>query len=55
MSVLYPDEIAEFYKMYDSGKYYVREIAEWFGISTRSVNRYIRKRDKYERFKNLCK
>ena len=25
---LYPDELTEFYKMYDSGKYYVKEIAE---------------------------
>ena len=45
---LYPDEIAEFYEMYDSGKYYVREIAEWFGISQSVAKRYIKKRNKIE-------
>ena len=46
--VLYPDEIAEFYKMYDSGKYFVKEIAEWFGISQSVATRYIKKRTKIE-------
>lgn len=45
---LYPDEIAEFYKMYDSGKYYLKEIAEWFGISQSVATRYIKKRNKIE-------
>ena len=45
---LYPDEIAEFYKMYDSGKYFVKEIAEWFGISQSVATRYIKKRNKIE-------
>ena len=43
---LYPDELTEFYKMYDSGKYYVKEIAEWFGISQSVATRYIKKRNK---------
>ena len=41
---LYPDEIAEFYQMYDSGKYYLKEIAEWFGVSQSVATRYIKKR-----------
>ena len=45
---LYPDEIAEFYKMYDSGKYYLKEIAEWFGISQSVATRYIKQRTKIE-------
>jgi len=45
---LYPDEIAEFYKMYDSDKYYLKEIAEWFGISQSVATRYIKKRNKIE-------
>jgi len=45
---LYPDEIAEFYKMYDSGKYYLKEIAEWFGISQSVATRYIKKRAEME-------
>jgi transposase len=45
---LYPDEIAEFYKMYDSGKYYLKEIAEWFGISQSVATRYIKRRDEYD-------
>ena len=45
---LYPDEIAEFYKMYDSGKYFVKEIAEWFGISQSVATRYIKQRNKIE-------
>ena len=45
---LYPDEIAEFYEMYDSGKYYLKEIAEWFGISQSVATRYIKKRNKME-------
>lgn len=43
---LYPDEIAEFYQMYDSGKYYLKEIAEWFGISQSVAAKYIKKRNK---------
>lgn len=45
---LYPDEIAEFYQMYDSGKYFVKEIAEWFGISQSVATRYIKKRAEME-------
>lgn len=45
---LYPDEIAEFYQMYDSGKYYLKEIAEWFGVSQSVATRYIKKRNKIE-------
>ena len=45
---LYPNEIAEFYKMYDSGKYYLKEIAEWFGISQSVATRYIKKRAEME-------
>ena len=45
---LYPNEIAEFYKMYDSGKYFVKEIAEWFGISQSVATRYIKRRAEME-------
>ena len=45
---LYPDEVAEFYKMYDSGKYYLKEIAEWFGISQSVATRYIKRRAEME-------
>ena len=45
---LYPNEIAEFYQMYDSGKYYLKEIAEWFGISQSVATRYIKKRTEME-------
>lgn len=45
---LYPNEIAEFYEMYDSGKYYLKEISEWFGISQSVATRYIKKRNKME-------
>ena len=45
---LYPDEIAEFYQMYDSGKYYLKEIAEWLGISQSVATRYIKKRAEME-------
>ena len=40
---LYPDELTEFYQMYDSGKYYLKEIAEWFGVSQSVATRYIKK------------
>ena len=43
---LYPNELTEFYQMYDSGKYYIKEIAEWFGISQSVATRYIKKRNK---------
>lgn len=43
---LYPDELTEFYQMYDSGKYYLKEIAEWFGISQSVATKYIKKRNK---------
>ena len=46
---LYPDELAEFYQMYDSGKYYLKEIAEWFGISQSVAAKYIKKRNKKEK------
>ena len=42
MTGLYKEEIPEFYKMYDSGKHYLKEIAEWFGISVYEVNKYIK-------------
>ena len=45
---LYPDELTEFYQMYDSGKYYIKEIAEWFGVSQSVATRYIKKRNKME-------
>ena len=45
---LYPNEIAEFYKMYDSGKYYLKEIAEWFGVSQSVATRYIKRRAEME-------
>ena len=45
---LYPNEIAEFYQMYDSGKYFIKEIAEWFGISQSVATRCIKKRDEYD-------
>ena len=46
---LYPDELTEFYQMYDSGKYYLKEIAEWFGISQSVATKYIKKRNKKEK------
>ena len=45
---LYPNEIAEFYQMYDSGKYYIKEIAEWFGIATSVATTYIKQRNEIE-------
>lgn len=41
---LYQDELNEFWMMYDSGKYYLKEIAEWFGITTTTANKYIKER-----------
>ena len=34
--------------MYYSGKYFVKEIAEWFGISYYSARNYIKRRDEYD-------
>ena len=45
---LYDSELQEFYKMYYSGKYYLKEIAEWFGISQSVATRYIKKRAEME-------
>ena len=45
---LYDSELQEFYKMYYSGKYFVKEIAEWFGISYYSACNYIKRRDEYD-------
>lgn len=45
----YGDEslIKEFFEMYDSGKYYIYEIAEWFGISTSCVHKTAKNRAQY--------
>jgi len=48
MTGLYKEEIPEFYKMYDSGKHYLKEIAEWFGISYCIAHKYVIRRKDYE-------
>lgn len=46
---LYQDELNEFWMMYDSGKYFLKEIAEWFGISYFMASKYINRRKEYVR------
>lgn len=41
-----PKELDEFYQMYESGKYHVYEIAEWFGISISAANNCIKNYDR---------
>lgn len=41
-----PDDLIEFYQMYDSGRYYIKEIAEWFGISEATARNYIKERER---------
>lgn len=45
--MLYDDEIKEFFEMYDSGKYYFKEILEWFGISYRFGRKVLENRQNY--------
>lgn len=41
--------VKELFLMYDSGKYYLYEIAEWFGISQTCVRRTLKERKNYEK------
>lgn len=36
------EELKELVNMYYSGKYYMKEIAEWFGISNAKLRTYLR-------------
>ena len=45
--MLYDSEVKEFFEMYDSGKYYLKEIIEWFGISYSDARKIIANRSKY--------
>ena len=36
------EEISELYHMYISGKYYIKEIIDWFGISPTKLKTYLK-------------
>lgn len=38
-------EKQEIYQMYLSGKYYIREIADWLGVSYSTIQKYIQQRE----------
>lgn len=42
---LTPQEKDEIYRMYKSGKYYLREIAEWIGCSMTPIRKVIKERE----------
>ena len=46
--MLYEYEIEEFFEMYDSGKYFLKEIIEWFGISYYYAKKVVANRLKYK-------
>lgn len=39
------EEKDEIYQMYKSGKYYLREIAEWIGCSMTPIRKVIKERE----------
>ena len=38
-----PEQLLELYEMYQSGKYHIYEIAEYFDISRETAQRYIKR------------
>ena len=42
--ILTDEDITELCLMYKSGKYYIREIAEWLGVSKSTVIRWLKEK-----------
>lgn len=42
--ILTDEDISEIESMYKSGKYYVKEIGEWLGVSASTIHYWLKKR-----------